>query len=49
MNRKFSTLIVLSCTFDFSEIKIRIVDRFLFDEAERRYGLKGVNYTTTKY
>jgi len=49
MNRKFSTSNVLSHTFEYKEIKIRIVDRFLFVEADQRYGLKGVNYFTKKY
>jgi len=49
MSPKFVTFMTLSNTFEIKDIKIRIVDRFLFVEAERSFGEKGNNLSKWKY
>jgi len=49
MSRQFTTSVDLSSCYDVEHVKIYIIDRFLFVEAEKKHGLKGVNYTTHRY
>jgi len=49
MTRNLTTSLELTSYYIDHEIKIRILDRFLFVEAETKSGLKGVNYSTHKF
>lgn len=49
MSRQFATSVELTSYYDVEHVKIYIIDRFLFVEAEKKQGLKGVNYTTHRY
>jgi len=49
MTRQFSTSVDLCSCYDENEVKIRILDQFLFIEAEQKRGLKGVNFTSSNY
>jgi len=49
MTRQLSTSLDLASFYCHEDIKIRILDRFLFMEAETKTGLKGVNYSTHKF
>jgi len=49
MTRNLTTSLELTSYYFADEIKIRILDRFLFVEAETKSGLKGVNYSTHKF
>jgi len=49
MTRNLTTSLALTSYYFPNEIKIRILDRFLFVEAETKNGLKGVNYSTHKF
>jgi Hsp20/alpha crystallin family len=44
-----STAVDLAPAFIAADIRIKILDQFLFIEAERKSGIKGVNYTTWKF
>lgn len=49
MTRNLTTSLDLTSYYFHDEIKIRILDRFLFVEAETKSGLKGVNYSTQRF
>jgi len=46
---KMDTTIDLFPYFNLGDVKIYIIDRFLFVEIEQKIGLKGHNFTTFKY
>jgi hypothetical protein len=49
MARTIETTIFLTSRFSMEDIHMKIIDRFLFVEAEQKYGIKGINFTTWKF